>query len=341
MSRFMCKTKNLKDYIGYYVAQDVCDLNGRLLIKLNYKINEKIQQSLERFDICSIWISEKEVDKSSINVESRQVRTIEQRKKTLRNTFDEVRDNIISNTKRANKPSVLLNQETLRKVEDAVDSILESILRNPYVAVNLVPLENDADYLIKHSINVCYLGLCLLSSYKQVFNILRDPIKGLKRFQSKRVIHSPYDLNSFGVSCFLHDIAKVTMLDVINEERSYEEGDEEWEIIKKHPIIGHDMLFGKKVDAHALLGIKFHHENIDGTGYPLGVGGYKIHPYSRIIRIIDSFDAATTKRPGKEPKPFTDVLGEILAMSGSHYDSDFSNLFIDMMLCGKSGLVDD
>ena len=340
MSRFSCEIKDLGNYIGYYIAQELYDNKGRLLVNINCKITEKIVAALQKHDIYFVLISEELTEEELIKIEARQSKTIEKRKVELRNTFRSVRDEIISNQRRAKKPSVLLNQEILKKVEQAVDSILEAIMANPFVAINLVPLEKNADFLIKHSINVCYLGLCLASSYKQIFNILRDSEKGMGRFEGRKNTNSSTNLVSFGVGCFLHDIGKLPMLDIINSDTKYDSDNEAWETIRKHPGVGYDMLFGKNINAHTLLGIKFHHENFDGTGYPYGVGGYKIHPYSRIIRIIDSFDAGMTKRPGRDEKPFTDMLSEILALSGTHYDPEFSHLFVDMMLCGKSGLIE-
>jgi len=340
MSRFMCEIKDLGNYIGHYIAQEIYDTRGRLLVNINYQINERIVSAIEKHDVYCILISNEEIKEEVISTESRQIRTIEKRKIELRNTFHSVRDEILSNKSRSKKPSVFLNQETLKKVEKAVDSILEAIMANPFVAINFISLEDNANFLIKHSINVCYLGLCLVSNYRQTFNILRDSEKGIGRFDGKKTTNALTDLTSFGVSCFLHDIGKLPILDIIDSDKKYDNNHEAWEIIKKHPGVGYDMLFGKNINAHTLLGIKYHHENFDGTGYPYGIAKYKIHPYSRMIRIIDSFDAGMTKRPGREEKPFTEMLSEILALSGTHYDPEFSHLFIDMMLCGKSGLIE-
>jgi len=339
MSRFICNTKDLDNYIGHYIAQEVYDAKCRLLVNTNYKIDNKTSIALQKHEVYCVLISEEKIKKEPVSIELRQAKTIEYRKTKLRNAFDDVRKEILSNKKRAFRPSVLLSQETLKKVEKAVDSILESIMSNPFIAVNLMPLEKDSDFLIRHSVNVCYLGLCFVSSYKQIFDILRHPEKGMSRFEGRRNTNSPSDLVSFGIGCFLHDIGKFPMLDVVNLDITYENKNKVWDTIKNHPAIGHEMLFGKNINAHALLGIKFHHENYDGSGYPYGISDYKIHPYSRIIRILDSFDAGMTKRPGREEKPFTDMLSEILSLSGSHYDPEFVRLFIDMMLCGKSGLV--
>ena len=339
MSRFMCNINDLENHIGYYIAQEIFDIKGRLLVAINYEVDERIYESLLRNEVYCLMISEEKIEIKVLNSDSREAQTIENRKKNLRSVFNEVRDEVISRNKRSSKPSALLNMGVLKKVEKTIDLIIDLIMNNPFVAVNLIPLERYSQNLIRHSVNVCYLGLCLMASYKQIPNIMRDRKKGIGRFSEKKTSVLPSDLTSFGICCFLHDIGKLPMLDIIGSDERYEKDDSAWETIKTHSEIGRDMLFGKNINADVLLGIKYHHENFDGSGYPFGIEGYKIHPYSRIIRIIDSFDSGMENRPGREGKPFAEMLGEILALSGIIYDPELSDLFIDMMLCGKSGLI--
>jgi HD-GYP domain-containing protein (c-di-GMP phosphodiesterase class II) len=340
MERFNCNLEDLNQYQGYFVSQDVFDRNGRFLVKANYPLSSSIISALKSQDLENVLISDQKISKDTIAEESRHGRKIQSSRKKLKESFSSIRNQILSNKNMGRSPSVFLNQKALKSVEDAVDKILDSIMANPFVAMNIIPLDKSSDVMLRHSVNVCYLGLCLFANYRQVFDILRDKEKGLSRFEAKKNIHSPDDLVAFGLSCFFHDIGVISISDVIEKDVKFGPDHEAWDSIKQHPGIGYQMLFGKNISAHSLLGIKYHHENFDGSGYPFGVSGHKIHPYSSIIRIIDSFDAGMTTKPGREGKPFTDILSEILVFSNSYYDPDFAHLFIDMMLCGKSGLVD-
>jgi hypothetical protein len=226
-------------------------------------------------------------------------------------------------------------------IEGAIESILNIITENPFVAASLEPLQGEADYLIRHSVNVSYMGLCLMSSYEGVKDIVQDKEKGINRFNVEgQKYKKTSDLVDFGSACFLHDIGKLPMLHIVGQDVVYEEEDEEkWKEIRKHPDYGHDMLFGQSINAHVLLAIKYHHENWDGSGYNYGIKGHKIHTYSRMIRVIDSFEAAISKSPGRSGKIFRNILGELLALSGKHYDPEIVKYFIDMMLAGRSGLI--
>ena len=83
--------------------------------------------------------------------------------------------------------------------------------------------------------------------------------------------------------------------------------------------------------------MKYHHENLDGTGYPYGIKGYKIHIYSRIIRIVDSYDAATTDRPGRPAKDREIIFKELKELSGTHYDQEIVDCFLEFMQNNREG----
>lgn len=342
MGRFLCNIDEIDKHEGCYVASKVYDENGRLLLNLNYKISGKAKAALKKQDIHIIWLSESPT-KEAPDIDDKRLVSLKAKRSVLQGTFADVKKEVMMSRKR-NKMNISLSKKNIKKIEDSIDAILDQIIENPFVAATLEPLYNDADFLVKHSVNVTYFGLCMLANYPGVMDILKDEEKGMVRFEaSRRINNKSFSLSTFGMTCFLHDIGKIHILDIIGSEESYDANNEEtkeiWEQIKKHTIVGHDMLFGKQINAHALLGIKYHHENFDGSGYPFGVTGYKIHPFSRIIRVIDSFDAAIAKGPGRADKDFKTILGELLALSGKYYDPEIVKYFIDLLLGGKSGLV--
>jgi hypothetical protein len=341
MERFLCNIQEIDKYQGYYIASPVYDDSGRLLLNFNFQINDRAISALRKNEIHLVWLCSERVEEAlEQDRDSKDLASIKAKRSALQNTFCDIRKDVALNAKR-NKMKISLSKKNIKKVENAIDSMLDQILKNPFVAATLEPLYCEGDFLIRHSVNTTYFGLCMMSNYPGIIEILRDPEKGLVRFQNSQVINpQSLDISTFGMACFLHDIGKIYILSVVGSDEKYKDDDEEvWNQIKKHPTIGHDMLFGKQMDAHVLLGIKYHHENMDGSGYPYGIEGYKIHPFSRMIRIIDSFDAAITKGPGRADKNFKEILGELLGLSGTLYDPDLVKYFIDMLLGGKSGLV--
>lgn len=339
---FLCNMKEIEEYIGYYIAKEIYDNNGRKLLHYNIVINEKIIESLRSHGIYSVNISKEPINEEEKNKEentSHQLNSLNFKREELKNIFNDVSKEVLYQ-KKENKPNISISQKSLQKIEKTIESILNRIIDNPIIAMSLPSLQLKDNFILKHSINVSYMSLCLVTTYPAILNILRDEKKGIIRFESKKSNSLDSYLIDIGMSAFLHDIGLIYMSDDILKDELYKKNNPVWEEIKKHPIIGHDMLFGKNINSHALLGIKYHHENMDGSGYPFGIKEYKIHPYSRIINLIESYEAMISDSPGKPAKDFRTVLGEILALSGKRYDPEISTFFVDLILGGKSGLIE-
>src|ERR1700683_4363580 len=92
---------------------------------------------------------------------------------------------------------------------------------------------------------------------------------------------------------------------------------EEYELMKKHPEYGWAVLRQVPGMEHASLMILHHHENYDGTGYPGGLKGEEIPIGSRIVSVIDAFDAMVSTRPYRQGMPFEEAERRLLAASGA------------------------
>jgi putative two-component system response regulator len=106
----------------------------------------------------------------------------------------------------------------------------------------------------------------------------------------------------------------------------------EWEIMKTHSRIGHDIL--AKSDAtlfqKAAEIALYHHEKWDGSGYPAGLAGVAIPESARIVALADVFDALTMNRPYKEAWPIDRALETMKAGSGTHFDPHLLNIFVSI-----------
>lgn len=97
----------------------------------------------------------------------------------------------------------------------------------------------------------------------------------------------------------LHDIGKIGTPDgILNKPGPL--SDEEFEIMKKHPADGWNILKSMKSFAHIAKMVRHHHEKLDGSGYPDGLKAVDIDIYTRIVAIVDIYDALTAKRPYRE-----------------------------------------
>ncbi|WP_139796438.1 HD-GYP domain-containing protein [Desulfacinum hydrothermale] len=105
------------------------------------------------------------------------------------------------------------------------------------------------------------------------------------------------DIRDAGTAALYHDIGKAWVDSrILNKPGSLTR--EELEHIHRHPLQAHEHL--KRMgwmNANQLEGVLSHHESMDGTGYPHGLKGKHIHPYARVIHVVDCFDAITTDRP--------------------------------------------
>ncbi|MDQ7823959.1 MAG: HD domain-containing phosphohydrolase [Candidatus Eremiobacteraeota bacterium] len=129
---------------------------------------------------------------------------------------------------------------------------------------------------------------------------------------------------------FLHDIGKIK----IPEEVLYKPSrltDEEYEIIKQHPLIGEEILRPIPAMQHVLPVVRHHHERWDGKGYPDGQSGSDIPLPARIIAITDAFDAMVSDRPYRKGIPLEDALAEIRKNSGVQFDPDLVQAFLQVV----------
>ena len=128
----------------------------------------------------------------------------------------------------------------------------------------------------------------------------------------------------------MHDVGKIATPDSVLLKPSKLD-DDEWDIMKQHPVIGHQILANSDrpiLKAASIISLQ-HHEKYDGSGYPHGISGKEIHIFARIVAIADVFDALVHKRCYKDAWPLKDVLAEMTRCSGSHFDPDLLKLFID------------
>ena len=119
----------------------------------------------------------------------------------------------------------------------------------------------------------------------------------------------------------MHDIGKIGIPDHILLKPG-KHTEEEQAIMRRHPVIGHEILAGSpsrylKMGAIIALG---HHEKFDGSGYPQGLAGESIPLAARIVAVADVFDALTSVRPYKAAWSFQQALDFVKTESGRHFD---------------------
>lgn len=124
---------------------------------------------------------------------------------------------------------------------------------------------------------------------------------------------------------FLHDVGKIRVpLPILNKPGTLTE--EEWEVVKRHPSFGRELLEPTSLRAAGRV-VEQHHERLDGSGYPYGLRGDEILVEAYIVAVADTYDAMTTDRPYRKALRAEDAFAELERYAGVHYPTDVVRAF--------------
>jgi HD-GYP domain-containing protein (c-di-GMP phosphodiesterase class II) len=138
---------------------------------------------------------------------------------------------------------------------------------------------------------------------------------------------SPEECERIYITGLLHDVGKIGVPDDILK-KSDRLTDEEYEIIKQHPVTGHSILIRLKDLAFVLPGVLHHHERMDGHGYPHGLSGEAIPLDARILAVVDSYDAMTSNRIYRNGMNEARALEILRSDAGAQWDKNVVASFL-------------
>lgn len=192
-------------------------------------------------------------------------------------------------------------------VRTAVQDCVKNIIVNPDSMLWLSMIKNKDEYTVEHSLNVALLSIAL------------GRAEGLNQD----------DLEVLGICAMLHDVGKVKIPDeILNKEGNLDQA--EYEVMKMHTVHGKKMLMGTPNLPEAAVDVAlYHHEKLDGTGYPRGLKKNEIPYLVKIVAIADAYDAMTSGRIYSDAKPAAEALKLLLETKDTHHDSELLNKFID------------
>jgi putative nucleotidyltransferase with HDIG domain len=205
-----------------------------------------------------------------------------------------------------------------------------------YLMVALLRSEDRADQLEARSIHLASLQLGVLSTLVETL-ALRDRstarhAAAVARYARKLALEVGCDETEQDVAHtagLLHDIGKFALPDRILHADVL--SDEDWAVVRRHPQDGATLVgrldgYGPVADA-----ILYHHEHVDGSGYPAGLIGNEIPLISRIIAICSTYDTLTARDSYRSPMTPQDALTEMRRVSGRQLDAELLTTFIAML----------
>lgn len=208
-----------------------------------------------------------------------------------------------------------------------VNDIVSSVDRNGDALISLCRLKIADEYTYLHSVSVCALMVSLGRQLGLDDATCRDA----------------------GMAGLLHDLGKAAMpQEIINKPGKLT--DEEFTIIKSHPVKGHETLLASGVDNERVLDVcRHHHERMDGTGYPDRLSSDNLSLIARMSAVCDVYDAITSNRPYKAGWDPAESVSRMVSWQG-HFDPTVLQTFVKTigiyptgslvrMASGKLGVV--
>ncbi len=197
----------------------------------------------------------------------------------------------------------LNTQAAKAAVADCVDRIIE----NSNTMALLTQLKNKDEYTQQHSLNVCILAIML------------------GRYQKKSIA----DLNNLGICALLHDMGKMKVpLDILNKPGKLT--DEEMHLMKAHTTWGRDVIMSARGVFSGAVDVAYgHHEKLDGSGYPRGIKAQGISEYTRMVAIVDAYDAITSDRVYQKGRLHLEAINILTRSRDTHFDARIVIQFID------------
>lgn len=200
-----------------------------------------------------------------------------------------------------------LSQAAVEKVDRIAADIINDISKDKsFLGNQMIALQNYDDYTYKHCLRVAMMAASVCDELEFPSEKTRDTV----------------------TAGLLHDIGKSN----IDHEIIIKPGkltNEEFDEIKKHPLIGYNILKQSgEYNENILSGVLFHQEKYDGSGYPTGLRGAKIPLIARILTICDVFDALTSNRPYRTPWSVAETEEYIFGSCGTHFDYNVTLAFL-------------
>lgn len=274
---------------GMILARSIYESSGGLLLDADAIMDEQAISRLAGLGIKSVYVRNQQANGQPATT------LPEQTQAEIRQLAGRIFDNFCR------------TQNTqLASLGGLVDRVVEAAVMSRGMLSPLSVLRLHDDYTFSHSVSVCVLSV-LIGAKMQL------PEK---------------ELVELAMGALLHDLGKLMIpRETLNKKAPLSAA--EWQFVRGHGHWAYEMLRRRRgLPPVAALIARQHHENFDGSGYPLNLTGGEIHRYARIVAVADVFDAVTTDRPYRKSFLPHDAYEAIIGGRGSKFDPFVVDVFI-------------
>jgi HD-GYP domain-containing protein (c-di-GMP phosphodiesterase class II) len=271
------------------------DQDGKILLRPNVVLKSSYIQKIKDLKYQYVYIMEPgDEEQAPANLEPLREETLFQARRLIKKYFALIKQN---------------KTIEISGIKSVIGEIVDQIIRNPNIVYNMVDIRSHDDYTYAHSVNVC------------VISIMIGVVLNLNRKQ----------LETLGMGAILHDIGKI-LIDhkILNKPTKLEPL--ESELVRRHAKDGYEML-RKKDDINFLAShiVLQHHEREDGSGYPRGLTGKRIHIFSKIVAVADAYDAMTSNRVYQKEITSLQAIEEIKREASRKFNAAVVEAFLQVV----------
>ena len=211
-----------------------------------------------------------------------------------------------------------------RRFEEGQRKLLSIIASRAAAAIENARLYQDLQDTFQQTIQGLAKAIDKMDRYTSGHS---DRVALYAVYLAKQLGLSPEQIEIVRQSALMHDIGKIGC--VLNLNKPGKLTNDEYEVFKKHPIFGRDILDPIKFLHPLIPGVHLHHERWDGRGYPLKLKGNDIPLIARIISIADTYDAMTSDRSYRRSLPHEVAVAEIERCAATQFDPDLAASFTE------------
>lgn len=285
---------------GMQLSKNLYDTNLKLLLRAGNTLSIRFIEKIKELGYQGIYINDdlsRDIEIQDIVFDDLRIEALSLVRDTCYHAYHYSKNN--------NKHAQEVDKNYSAMMELS-NKLITNIKLQSTEQINLLDLKIFEDYVVSHNVNVGILSLYLGNAL------------GL----------SSVELQRLGVAGLLHDVGKM-FLDPKILNKATRLTDEEHKIINMHSTYSyHYVKESYHIHPTTYLGILYHHEKLDGTGYPKGKSGNDIPLFSKIISICDVYDALTSNRPNRPPMLPSEAIEFLMANCGSSFDVDIVRIFM-------------